>query len=926
MMILIPISIFIVIAISIARSAAWETKTNVTLLDCGMRQLALEYATKLISDRQHSDPETLGLVHDALRLTDLCGLDRPPSDDQLSEDSFKLPKTVAAIASRRVRTNSAHVTKVFCPYGTICVFVGSKEGNTSNKTKFTIADGSIDCPFWNLQEALDYARTRKNTTVTATKLILRHGVHSLSQPLTLSRQDSGLSIVGYPGETVWISGGISLKEVDFLPWSQNPSILVANLSTILRGVPLPNITSLFTSQRRYTRARYPNSNPEIDQWGYASYHRLNYSLSPDLVVEWHKPPKGTPPNFTLVDFTTNPPPGIPVKNNSAQPGYNWYATGQGGVCNDVWETDTKSYWCSNASQGGWAEVDQECAMTGQLQIPVGMTYNRSTVVGHRLDRYNSSTGAILHAWHSQSWSMHMFEINHQEQGQFQFTKGGGRQGGRNWCRCDQCTYAGSWCGQHQTPPNDTDSRLISGTWIVENILDELDQPGEFYFDKGTNLLYVWPNHTLDLIDLRMALFERLLDVSHVENITIENLGFRDMAATYMNEWSAPSGGDWAIHRGGAIFVEHATQVNIQHCRFFRLDGNAIFLSRKTRNVTIQDNKFEWIGESAIATWGDSNDYDATSGDFPIYTLIQYNVMRELGIYQKQSSAVGQCKAALTTVRNNIMFNMPRAAINFNDLMGGGDIVERNLIFNTCRESGDHGPINTWDRQPFLTNLIDEAVKSFDPIPRTIRNNFIIANYGASQGVDSDDGSSWYRISQNVFYSAEGFKMDYGGHDSIFQDNLVMSYPYDGGQCFNMAGFLEGHGDTLTGNICIVGLGHKMDSGCGDPSCARPDPEDHDALEVVGRLWDGCQDSHVSLTNNRYFTPDGNASFYCGNDKISLEELQQRFGLELNSTRDVVPVETEMLAWARSMLFKHSLENTKDFLTRRHNGLQYYYRT
>ena len=46
-----------------------------------------------------------------------------------------------------------------------------------------------------------------------------------------------------------------------------------------------------------------------------------------------------------------------------------------------------------------------------------------------------------------------------------------------------------------------------------------------------------------------------------------------------------------------------------------------------------------------------------------------------------------------------------AAINFNDMMGGGDIIEYNLLFNPCRESGDHGPINTWDGQPFLTKLL-----------------------------------------------------------------------------------------------------------------------------------------------------------------------------------------------------------------------------
>ena len=312
--------------------------------------------------------------------------------------------------------------------------------------------------------------------------------------------------------------------------------------------------------------------------------------------------------------------------------------------------------------------------------------------------------------------------------------------------------------------------------MIENVKDFLDQPGEYYFDRNTLQLYIKPNMTEDLHDLTLGVLTELIDLRNAENVQIKDLSFRDQAATFMDEgWSAPSGGDWSLRRGGAIFVENASNVTISGCNFFRLDGNAIFLSRKTRHIHIQHNHFEWIGENAIATWGDTDSYDATAGEFPMHTLIEYNVMRELGIYEKQSSAVGHSKAALTTIRKNIMFNMPRAAINFNDMVGGGDIVDGNLIFNTCRESGDHGPINSWDRQAFLTTLKDGKTPSFDPLPRIIRGNFIIANYNAAQGVDNDDGSSWFHIHHNLFYQAEGFKMDYGGHDSIYEYNMAMSF-------------------------------------------------------------------------------------------------------------------------------------------------------
>ena len=97
----------------------------------------------------------------------------------------------------------------------------------------------------------------------------------------------------------------------------------------------------------------------------------------------------------------------------------------------------------------------------------------------------------------------------------------------------------------------------------------------------------------------------------------------------------------------------------------------------------------------MATWGETDDYDATKGNQPRQTRVEGNFVHELGLYEKQSSAWGQAKACETILVNNVFFNMPRAAVNFNDGLGGGNVVENNIIFNSCRESGDHGPINTW---------------------------------------------------------------------------------------------------------------------------------------------------------------------------------------------------------------------------------------
>ena len=66
----------------------------------------------------------------------------------------------------------------------------------------------------------------------------------------------------------------------------------------------------------------------------------------------------------------------------------------------------------------------------------------------------------------------------------------------------------------------------------------------------------------------VPVLERLVEVTGsqdkpVKNISITSVGFRDAAATFMNpHWSAPSGGDWSLHRGGALFIEGAENVTV----------------------------------------------------------------------------------------------------------------------------------------------------------------------------------------------------------------------------------------------------------------------------------------------------------------------------------------------------------------------------
>jgi hypothetical protein len=55
-----------------------------------------------------------------------------------------------------------------------------------------------------------------------------------------------------------------------------------------------------------------------------------------------------------------------------------------------------------------------------------------------------------------------------------------------------------------------------------------------------------------------------------------------------------------------------------------------------------------------------------------------------------------------------------------------------------RESGDHGVINTWAREPFLTTIAT-GKPSLVPAFNNVSRNIFISNYNSFDGIDNDDG-------------------------------------------------------------------------------------------------------------------------------------------------------------------------------------------
>jgi len=158
----------------------------------------------------------------------------------------------------------------------------------------------------------------------------------------------------------------------------------------------------------------------------------------------------------------------------------------------------------------------------------------------------------------------------------------------------------------------------------------------------------------------------------------------------------------------------------------------------------------------------------------------------------------------SSIKRNVMFNGPRALINFNDGFGGGAEISENLLHNACRESSDHGPFNSWDRQVFGWEKSDDGILNLIPMYNRIHHNFIIANYGSGMAIDNDDGSSYYDIHDNVFYEGGGMKSDYAGHDKLYHHNLNVGHDVI---CGNYMFYRPNHTDHCYSNVGVMSLVH-----------------------------------------------------------------------------------------------------------------------
>jgi len=324
------------------------------------------------------------------------------------------------------------------------------------------------------------------------------------------------------------------------------------------------------------------------------------------------------------------------------------------------------------------------------------------------------------------------------------------------------------------------SRGRAQDYYVENVREELDSGREFYYDTAAGRLYWAPENDVapsTVARLEAPTLRTLVNVSGGRHLEFRSVSFRHSLPTFLEPHEQTSGGDWAIHRGGAVVVEESSSIAFRDCEFRGLEGNGVALSRTVRNTTITGCEFADIGATPVLLAGVADLMDGRAGTQPVGNEVSRNHIHHFGIWNRQAAGYYQGLSRANLVKENIIHDGPRAGANFNDGFGGGLVFESNLLFNVVQDTGEHGSTNSWDRQPMLY-ADDSGVTQLVPAPQHIHRNFVFRNSfrGPTSNkwcLDKDDGSSQYRESDNVL--VYGAVKDRDGLSRNVSGNLIL-YP------------------------------------------------------------------------------------------------------------------------------------------------------
>lgn len=354
---------------------------------------------------------------------------------------------------------------------------------------------------------------------------------------------------------------------------------------------------------------------------------------------------------------------------------------------------------------------------------------------------------------------------------------------------------------------------LPSAW-TENVIDVLDEPGEWVLNTKEGKLYLWPEG--DSPGDRIVA-PRLKEIVRVEG-EVDEFGHTDMPVSYLvfrgltfahgdrDVWTKDDAGiqhDWEMYdKNSALLRFRGTQhCLVDECRFTNSGGTGLRFDLHSQHNRVQRSLFDYLGQAGIFICG----YGPGTKDVSFQNEIVNNHIHHIGEVLKHGHGVIIWQSRENSVANNLIHDGPRKAISVSGvrasffdttripkdnrecskqirwdeiggatgwdntvsfLHNGNNIIKDNECYRMCGVGYDGGVIN-------ITGNAEGNV---------IRRNCVhdIVNPGPDACIRLDGNGRGTLITENIIYNSAPQGIKYNDANNNVENNILIDAGVDDG--------------------------------------------------------------------------------------------------------------------------------------------------
>lgn len=208
---------------------------------------------------------------------------------------------------------------------------------------------------------------------------------------------------------------------------------------------------------------------------------------------------------------------------------------------------------------------------------------------------------------------------------------------------------------------------LDSCW-VENVLEALDEPGEWVLNTQEQKLYLWPRGQSPVLYPQLTELVRVegqVDELGPTDVPVRNLVFRGLTFMHGDRYSLVDGDkglqhDWELHDKANAMLRFRGSENcvVESCHFANSGSGAIRMDLHAQNNRVVGNHIEQIGGTGILLCG----YGPGTKDVNHHNFVSNNHIHNTGAIYAHSPGIFLWQSGENRVSNNLIHHTPYAGI------------------------------------------------------------------------------------------------------------------------------------------------------------------------------------------------------------------------------------------------------------------------